>query len=565
MVNVISVGILGWVIATFLASAMEQVQVSPKKPLLPVVTFTDIAGQAGLNFRHNNAGTSEKYLIETMGAGCAWIDYNNDGLLDIYLVQSCNTPRYTAPTPLHSALYRNDGGGRFAEVTQNVGVGAEGLFGMGVAVGDYDNDGFSDFIVTGWNGAILYHNNKNGTFSEVTADAGIDQMGRFSNSAGWFDYDKDGYLDLFICNYVQWSPDTNQFCGERRPGGRTYCHPDNYPTDKNSLYHNNGDGTFTNVTERSGVAAAPGKALGVVLADFNNDGWSDIFVANDAWRNFLFINKGDGTFRDATYSSGVGFSQDGTLEAGMGADAADGNHDGWLDIYVTHLDRELNRYYLNQANGTFIDATYETALGNHRRIYSGFGTKFLDYDSDGYADIFVANGHILDNIHKINNEVSYAEPKLMYRNKDGIKFEEVSGTLGAAFISPRVSRGAAIGDFDNDGDLDILINNNGEAPQLLRCDIVHPNHWLALSLVGTRSNRDGIGCRVKVTAGSLTQYGQSCGGTSYCSSHDKRLFFGLGPNLRIDLIEVKWPSGVVDQARNLEADQVITITEAKSL
>jgi hypothetical protein len=530
----------------------------------PVVIYTDIAGQAGLNFRHDNAATDEKYLVETMGAGCAWIDYNNDGLLDIYLVQSSNTSRYTSPTALHSSLYRNDGRGHFTEVTRDAGVGGDGLFGMGVAVGDYDNDGFSDFVVTGWNATILYHNNRDGTFSDVTANAGVGQTGRFGNSAGWFDYDHDGYLDLFICNYVQWSPDTNQFCGERRPGGRTYCHPDNYPTDKNSLYHNNGDGTFTDVTERAGVGMASGKALGVVLADFNNDGWTDIFVANDAWRNFLFLNRGDGTFRDATYSSGVGFSQDGALEAGMGADAADVNHDGWLEIFVTHLDRELNRYYLNKTDGTFIDATYEAALGGHRRIYSGFGTKFLDYDNDGYADIFVANGHILDNIHQINSEVSYAEPKLMYRNREGTKFEEVSSNLGGDFVSPRVSRGAAVGDFDNDGDLDILVNNNGQSAQLLRCDVIRPNHWVALNLVGTRSNRDGVGCRVKVIAGNLTQFSQSCGGTSYCSSHDKRLFFGLGLNRRIDLVEVKWPSGVTDQACNLASDQVITITEAKS-
>ncbi len=552
-------------LATHWASGNSDSKSTRRTQVPSVTTFTDIADQAGLNFKHANAASKEKYLIETMGAGCAWIDYNNDGLLDAYLVQSCNTQLYTSSVPLHSALYRNDGAEHFTDVTQNAGVGAEGLFGMGVAVGDYDNDGFADFVVTGWNGSILYHNNRDGTFRDVTSQAGIDQTGRFSNSAGWFDYDKDGYLDLFICNYVKWSPDTNQFCGERRPDGRTYCHPDNYPTDKNTLYHNNGNGTFSNVSEHSGIGAVPGKALGVVLADFNNDGWTDVFVANDAWRNFFFINKHDGSFRDATYSSGVGFRQDGALEAGMGADAADCDHDGWQEIYVTHLDLELNRYYHNNRNGTFLDATYEAGLGNHRRIYSGFGTKFLDFDGDGFADIFVANGHILDNVHQINSEVSYAEPKLMFHNREGTKFEDVSRSLGPDFNTPRVSRGAAVGDFDNDGDLDILLNNNGQAPQLLRCDLARPSHWIALNLIGVKSNRDAIGARVKIVAEDLTQYGQSLGGTSYCSSHDKRLFFGLGERTKVDLIEVKWPSGLMDHVRDIAANQFLSILEGKGL
>jgi hypothetical protein len=527
----------------------------------PVITYTDIASGAGLHFKHDNAATPQKYLIETMGAGCGWIDYDNDGLMDIYLVQGANTRVYKAPHPLRSALYRNNGDGTFTDVTERTRVGAEGLFGMGVAVADYDNDGFPDLLVTGWNGAILYHNNGNGTFTDVTSKSGIDEKGRFATSAGWFDYDNDGLLDLFICHYVQWSPETDQFCGEPRPGYRSYCHPDNYPPDKNRLFRNNGDGTFTDVTEKSMVGRFEGKALGVVLADFNNDGWMDIFVANDAWRNFLLLNNRDGTFRDATLSSGVGYSLDGALEAGMGVDAADVDHDGRLDVYITHLDRELNRLYLSNHDGTFLDATYETGLGNHARVYSGFGTKFLDYDQDGFADILIANGHILDNVSLYNPAVAYAEPKLMYRNDGRGRFRDVSTSLGPDFLTSGVGRGLAIGDFDNDGDLDILINNNGQAPQLLRCDIAHPNNWTAVRLIGTRSNRQGIGARIKVVAEDLVQFAQSMGGTSYCSSHDPRIFFGLGKRRRIDSIEVRWPSGIVDRLRDIAPNHFLVMRE----
>jgi len=554
---------LGAALETFARTSSARLHPAavPRQP--PIVTFSDIAAKAGLDFRHDRAATPEKYLIETMGAGCGWIDYNNDGLLDAYFVQSASTPLYNPPTPLRGALYRNNGNGTFTDVTRQAGVAAEGLFGLGVAVGDYDNDGFSDLLVTGWNGAILYHNNGDGTFTDVTRRSGIDQRGRFGNSAGWFDYDNNGFLDLFICNYVRWSPETNQFCGEHRPGYRSYCHPDNYPPDKSRLFRNNGDGTFTDVTDRSGIGSALGKSLGVVLADFDNDGWMDIFVANDSWPNFLFMNNRDGTFRNATYSSGVGFSQDGALEAGMGADAADCDHDGWMEIYVTHLDLELNRYYHNNADGTFTDETYAARLGAHPRIYSGFGTKFMDYDNDGFSDIFVANGHILDNIHLFNPNVSYAEPKLMYRNQGGGTFQDVSSSLGPDFLTKRVSRGAAVADFDNDGDLDILINNNGPSAQLLRCDVVDTNHWIALNLIGTNSNRDGIGAKVKIIAGDLVQLQQSKGGTSYCSSHDKRLFFGLGRRDKLDSVEIKWPSGVVDRLRNVSANQFLTVREGK--
>jgi hypothetical protein len=479
----------------------------------PVIRYTDVASRAGLHFKHDNAATPQKYLIETMGAGSGWIDYDNDGLLDIYLIQGADTPVYKALHPLRSALYRNNG---------------------------------------------------DGTFTDVTSKSGINEKGRFATSAGWFDYDNDGLLDLFICHYVQWSPETDQSCGEHRPGYRSYCHPDNYPPDKNRLFRNNGDGTFSDVTEKSGVGRLEGKALGVVLADFNNDGWMDIFVANDAWRNFLFLNNRDGTFRDATMSSGVGYSLDGALEAGMGVDAADVNHDGWMDVYVTHLDRELNRLYLSNHDGTFLDATYQTGLGNHARVYSGFGTKFLDYDQDGFPDILVANGHIMDNVPLYNAAVTYAEPKLMYRNDGRGKFKDASASLGPDFLASRVSRGVAVGDFDNDGDLDILISNNGQAPQLLRCDIANPNDWVALRLIGTHSNRQGIGARIKVVAGDLVQYAQSMGGTSYCSSHDPRIFFGLGKKQRIDSIEVRWPSGIVDRLRNIAPNRFLVLREGEA-
>jgi len=500
-----------------------------------------------------------------MGSGCGWIDYNQDGLLDLYLVNGAATQAYTPATPLRSALYRNNGDGSFTDVTAKAGVGAEGLFGMGVAVGDYDNDGFPDLLVLGYGRCILYHNNGDGTFTDVTAHAGVANAGRWASSAAWFDYDNDGRLDLVIANYVDWSPERNFYCGDRGPGMRSYCHPDDFHGEPPTLFHNNGDGTFRDVSKSSGVGAKGSNGLGVVTFDYDNDGWQDIFIANDHMPNFLFHNNRDGTFREVGYAAGVAVSGEGQFEAGMGTDAADTTGDGRLDLIVTHLDMQLARLYQNMGDGTFDDATFRSKLSYATFHMSGFGTRFMDYDNDGRRDIFMANGHVLDNIQRYHADTQYAEPKLMFRNLGRGIFENVSDQLGPDFQLPRVSRGAAIGDFDNDGDLDILVNNTGQAPQLLRNQGGNTNHWLEILLIGTKSNRDGIGARVKVRAGDLTLYDQRKGGMSYQSAQDPRLHFGLRQNSKVDSIEIMWPSGAVTRLSALKSDQIIAVQEGAGI
>jgi hypothetical protein len=531
----------------------------------PLVRFTDVARTAGLSFVHDDAASVEKYLIETMGSGCGWIDYDQNGLLDIYLANGAATRLYTPRRPLRSALYKNNGDGSFSDVTERAGVGAEGLFGMGVAVGDYDNDGFPDLFVLGYGRCILYHNNGDGTFSDVTSKAGVGNVGKWGSSAAWFDYDNDGKLDLVIANYVDWSPENNFYCGGKGPGLRSYCHPDVYHGQPPTLYHNNGDGTFTDASDSSGLGQKPGNGLGVVTFDYDDDGWQDIFIANDSMPNFLFRNNRDGTFREVAYSAGVAVGIDGQFEAGMGTDAADTTGSGRLDLVVTHLDQQLSRLYRNLGEGVFEDATYRSKLSYATFHMSGFGARFMDYDNDGQRDLFMANGHVLDNIQLYHAETRYAEPKLMFRNAGAGIFENVSDQLGPDFLQPRVSRGAAIGDFDNDGDLDILVSNNGQPPQLLRNDGGNSNHWLQLLLIGTRSNRDAVGARVKVTAGDLVLYEQRKGGMSYQSAQDPRLHFGLGHRSVVDQIEIKWPSGELTKLANLRADQILAIEEGKGL
>jgi hypothetical protein len=529
------------------------------------VTFLDVAASAGITFRHDNAASSEKYLIETMGSGCAWIDYDQDGLLDLYLVNGAATQVYKPKEPLRSALYHNNGDGTFTDVTVKAGVGAEGLFGMGVAVGDYDNDGFPDLLVLGYNRCILYHNNGDGTFTDVTARAGAENLGRWASSAAWFDYDNDGRLDLVIANYVDWSPERNFYCGDRGPGMRSYCHPDDFHPQPPTLYHNNGDGTFTDVSKSSGVGVKGGNGLGVVTFDYDNDGWQDIFISNDHMANFLFHNNRDGTFTEVGYLAGVAVSADGQFEAGMGTDAADTTGNGQLDLFVAHLDTQLARFYQNLGDGTYEDATLRSKIAYTTFNMSEFGARFMDYDNDGATDLFMATGHVLDNIERYHANSHYAEPKLMFRNNGHGIFENVSDRLGPDFQLPRVSRGAAVGDFDNDGDLDILVSHCGGAPQLLRNDGGNANHWLEILLIGTKSNRDGVGSRVRVTAGELVLYDQRKGGMSYQSAQDPRLHFGLGRNLKVDDVEITWPSGTVTKLTNLKSDQIIAVKEGAGI
>jgi len=546
---------------SFVIGSSAALCAAPRSP----IRFVDITKSAGITFRHENAASSQKYLIETMGSGCAWIDYDQNGLLDLYLVNGAATDVFKPPQPLRSALYRNNGDGTFTDVTQKAGVGAEGLFGMGVAVGDYDNDGFPDLLVLGYGRSILYHNNGDGTFTDVTRKAGVANAGKWASSAAWFDYDNDGNLDLVIANYVDWSPERNFYCGSQGAGMRSYCHPDDYHGEPPVLYHNNGDGTFTDVSKASGLAAKPSNGLGIVTFDYDDDGWQDIFISNDALANSLFHNNRDGTFTEMAYEAGVAVSQDGIAESGMGADAADATGKGAMDVMVGHLDQQLARFYRNLGRGSFEDATFSAKLGYGTYHSSVFGARFMDYDNDGCRDIFMATGHVLDNIDRYHPGTGFAESKLMFRNAGNGVFVNVSDQLGPDFIAPAVSRGAAVGDFDNDGDLDILVSNNGGPPQLLRNDGGNANHWIEILLIGTRSNRDGVGARVKICAGDLTLYDQRKGGMSYQSAQDPRLHFGLGNRTKIDSMEIRWPSGMVTTLANLPCDQIVAIKEGEGL
>src|SRR5271169_3373413 len=530
-----------------------------------VVRYTDVRKEAGITFLQDSTQTEEKYYLETMGTGVAWLDYNQDGLMDLFFVQSGETDAYKPAHPLRSALYRNNGDGTFTDVTEKAGVGGAGHYGQGVAVADYDNDGFPDMYVTGYGRAILYHNNGDGTFTDVTAKAGVADEGGWSTSAGWFDYDKDGWLDLVVTNYIDWSPKNNLWCGERAPGYRSYCNPGNYKGQKTKLYHNNHDGTFTNVSDKSGVGLPESEGMGVVLADFDNDGWPDIAIANDTWPNFLFLNNHDGTFKDVSLISGLAASEDGGYEAGMGIDAADVDGDGLLDVYITHLDFELNRLYHNNGDGTFTDSTYSSGIGAKARLLSGIAAKFIDYDNDGWIDILQLNGAMVDNVALYHSEVSYKEPLLMFRNLGKGQFEKVSDSLGPDFVRPIVGRGLATADFDNDGDIDIVTNNGGDFPSLLRNDGGNANHWLTVFLIGTKSNRDGTGASLKLTSGGETHVEQAKGGMGYMSASDPRIHFGLAKNTKIESLEITWPSGQVDRLSNVPIDQIIAVQEGKGI
>src|SRR5579862_2733833 len=542
-----------WIVSAQVAAKSE--------PTIPV-RYIDVRQSAKITFQQDSTQTEEKYYLETMGTGVAWIDYDQDGLMDLFFVQSGATDAYKPTHPLHCALYHNNGDGTFTDVTEKAGLGGEGHYGQGVAVGDFDNDGYPDLYVTGYGRAILYHNNGDGTFTDVTAKAGVADEGGWSTSAGWFDYDKDGWLDLVVTNYIEWSPKNNIWCGERRPGYRSYCHPGNYKGQHIKLYHNNHDGTFTDVSDASGVGKPEAKGMGVVLADFNNDGWPDIAIANDSWPNFLFLNKKDGTFQDVSFISGIAAGEDGRYEAGMGIDAADIDGDGWQDIYVTHLDFELNRLYRNNQDGSFEDDTFRSGIGNKAILMSGVSMKFLDYDNDGWPDILQLNGAMLDNVQLYHSEVTYKEPLLMYRNLGKGQFAKVSESLGPDFVRPIAGRGLGTSDFDNDGDIDVAINVRGDYPALLRNDGGNANHFLEILLIGTRSNRDGIGASLKLTAEGVTHVEQAKGGMSYMSASDPRIHFGLGKRTKIDSLEIAWPSGQVDKLTNVAHDQIIAVKES---
>ena len=528
--------------------------------------FTNVTARSQVRFVHQASPTSHKYLIESMGAGAALFDYDNDGRLDIFLVNGAalEDPMPKGEQPEKSQpqywnrLYRNNGDGSFTDVTEKAGVQGYG-YGMGVAAADYDNDGYADLYVTNLNGNILYHNNGDGTFTDVTERSGTGGAG-WSAGALFIDYDRDGLLDLFVARYLNWDFSMDIWCGERKPGYRAYCHPDQFDSVTHLLFHNLGDGRFKEVSAQSGIARSPGKGLGVAMNDFDRDGWPDIFVANDAVPEQLFRNRGDGTFQDVALARGAAFDSDGRSFSGMGADFADYDNDGWPDIFVNAL--ATQRYSLfHNAGGSFDYVSDVTRLGAASIQHSGWGAKFIDYDNDGWKDLFVAQGHVMDNIQLTQPQLRYLEPPLLLRN-NAKTFVDVSARGGKVFRTPRAARGAAFGDVDNDGDVDLVINCNNEPAVVLQNQCPAGNHWLTVDTRGTSSNRDGIGTQIRVvTASGPEQYAIVTTGSSYLSSNDKRVHFGLGRNIEVKLLELKWPSGKVQKIENVRADQILKVSE----
>jgi hypothetical protein len=538
---------------------------SGSAPRAAEAVFEEVpASRSGITWRHDNAMSEFRYLPETCGSGCAFLDYDNDGWMDIYLVNSGEADIYTPKTPIRNALYKNNRDGTFTDVTEKAGVGG-GTFGMGVAVGDYDNDGFSDLFVTSYGKCLLYHNNGDGTFTDVTAKAGLATPG-WTTSAVWFDYDNDGRLDLFVCSFVEFSLKTNVFCGDNKLGRRYYCIPRVFKPSASFLYHNNGDGTFTEVSKGTDIARALGKALGVVATDIDKDGRLDLFVANDTVQNFLFMNRGGGKWEEIGLASEVGFSANGQPRSGMGVDAADFDQDGWEDLFVANVDQEMFSLYKNRGNESFQDVAHANGVAQSTRLLSGWGLKFFDYDNDGHLDLLLANGHPDDMIEHYSTQVTYKEPLLLFHNEGG-RLKDVSAGSGPVFGKQFSARGLAVGDMDNDGRLDVLINNNGEAPLLLHNRAGQGHHWVGLHLQGTTCNRDAIGARLSWSVGGKVTRRFKTGAGSYLLAHDPREVLGLGPATQVEWIEIAWPapSTQVDRLTNVRIDTYHRVVEGKGI
>jgi hypothetical protein len=519
------------------------------------IQFVDVTSAAGITWNLKALAPGAKYLIETMGGGGGFIDYNGDGRLDIYLVCYSQTPQPPGAAKLRDILYRNNGDGTFTDVTDSAGI-SNSMRGTGLAVGDYNNDGWPDMYVTGYGASKLCRNNGNGTFTDVTGRAGVDNN-LWGTSSAFFDYDNDGYLDLYVCNYLTYD-EANLPC--TLYDGKPYCLIQNFKGSSSKLFHNNRDGTFTDVSEKARIANPRGKGLGVVALDYDNDGRIDVFQANDAAANFLYHNNGDGTFSEVALEAGVAFDPNGNARGGMGVDAEDLDGDGYLEIFVANFSGQTNALFHNERDGIFTETTNKLGLGTVSIPMSGFGTRFLDYNNDGLVDLFVHNGHPFEPINKIFPETTFTEPPFLFENT-GKGFREVAAEHGVSLKKFYSGRGLAIGDFDNDGDLDLLLINVGEPPVLLRNDGGNRTHWLGIKLVGTKSNRDGIGATIIVTVQGRRRTTQRLGGGSYCSASDPRVSFGLGAIAKIDEIEVRWPSGRISTLKNINANQYLTIKE----
>jgi len=530
--------------------------------------FVDVTDRLGIHFKQQASPTSRKYLLETMGSGVALFDYDNDGRLDIFFA---NGARIDDPMPkgaipkkdgpaYWNRLYHQKPDGTFEDVTEKAGVAGTG-YSTGVAVGDYDNDGLDDLFVAGYGHSTLYHNNGDGTFTDVTASAGVAGSG-WMTSAAWVDYDNDGLLDLVVARYMQWDFD-DIYCGHREEGFRSYCHPDLFKPASVLLYHNDGNGKFTEVAAKAGIGK-PGKGLGLAIADYDHDGWMDILLSNDSIPEYLFHNKGNGTFEEVGLPSGIALDGSGASFAGMGVDFEDYNNDGWPDAIITNLANQKYALYANAGDGSFDYTTPTTGLGAITLLHSGWGVRFLDYDNDGWKDLFIVQSHVMDTIEVNEPHLRYRESPLLLWNDKGKRFVDVSEQSEAIFEQKWAARGMAIGDIDNDGKVDVVVTSNDGPAWVLRNEMPAQNHWITLKMVGTKSNRDGIGARIEIATSAGKQFATVTTSGSYQSSSDKRVHFGLGPASSINRVEIHWPSGAKQVLSNVKVDQLLTITESNS-
>lgn len=523
--------------------------------------FTEVTGAAGIAWKHFSGESPDRFLIEASSGGVAFVDYDGDGRLDIFLVNGGETPRGKSPTPVRNALYRNLGNGKFEDVAAKAGVDRLPFYGMGAAAADYDNDGYPDLYVTGSPRAALFHNNGDGTFTEVTEKAGVKNEGRWSASAAWFDYDRDGYLDLLVCNYTQLSfkspPKVCEF-----DGIRTYCDQKIYQGMPLTLYHNNGDGTFTDASHSSGVDQFIGRALGAVALDVDDDGWPDVFVARDASPNLLLINKHDGRFEDRGLDAEIAYDENGVAKAGMGVDAGDVLGNGYPGFVVTNFNDEFHSLFVSAGKYPFEDWTLRSRLAALTSSYVGWGTHFLDYDNDGVLDLVIVNGHLNQVIEMVGGDVKYKEPPLLLRNNGHAVFEDMQAEAGSAFKTGYNGRGLAVGDFDNDGATDLIFTALNQRPVLLHNNVGARNPWIGFQLVGTKSNRDAIGAKLTLRIGDRRLVRWITGGSSYLSSHDKRVIFGLGRQApRVTSLEIRWPNGQAQSLAGLELNRYHVIRE----
>src|SRR5277367_3216273 len=548
------------IVAFVCGAVLATLAVTAGLPSANKVVFNDVTAQAGIKFVHNAGKSGKKYLPETLGSGAAFFDADGDGWLDILLVNGKDwTPR---GRPSTAALYRNNHDGTFTDITRGSGLDVE-MYGIGVAVADFDNDGRDDLYITALEGDHLFHNEGNGKFKDVTAASGI-KNANFATSAAWLDYDRDGKVDLFVANYVQWSEKGDLWCS-LDGNVKSYCTPESYKGTSSKLFHNLGGGRFKDVTDKAGLGDPNSKALGVTIIDFDNDGWPDIFVTNDTQPNKLYHNNKNGTFGEKGISAGVAYGEDGVARGAMGVDWADYDRSGHPDLLIGNFSNQMLGLYHNEGNGLFVDEAPASSVGRESLLSLTFGVFFFDYDLDGYPDILTANGHIEEEIGRVQPKIKYQEPPLLFLNLGNKKFENVSNAVGLDFMKPLVARGAIYGDFDHDGDLDVLLTSNNGPAHLYRNDGGNKNHWISIRTVGTKSNRDGIGASVSIASASGKQWNTVRSGSSYASQSDLALVFGLGQDPVVTSIDVTWPSGAKQKFANVAANQFITIDETRGI